>query len=101
MLPEQWVLIKGRSMVLGSLTLQGIDQPWLLCKFEPTESFAKFRSLFEEEVRLSEDQSSTELWRLSQETIDNLCLKLRSIESRKSISEFIIHINGDEAWFRS
>lgn len=84
--------------VLGKLTSCTPDFPWLFCKFEPCDSFAEQRALFEEELRLlnAEDMVA---WEEVYEKIR--ALNLRLVSAEEALGEFLLHIDGDEAWFRS
>jgi hypothetical protein len=97
-----WELRKG-SRLLGILTNCRLDWPWYFCQFEARAEFERHRSLFEEELRLL-DASPEDLkeWGESYKKIENLGLDLISTaEEGPVVKEFMIHINGDEAWFRA
>src|SRR5690349_16845874 len=46
-----WELLQGETL-LGTLTLQTVDQPCFYTKFEPAAAFEPLCALFAEEVRL-------------------------------------------------
>jgi hypothetical protein len=92
--------LKRGGELLGSLRAYDIDSPWIICKFEPTESFQAVKPLFEEELKLL-NTDDMEAWETAYARIGGLGLRLVDVEKREETSEFILHIEGDEAWFRS
>ena len=90
----------GKSTFYGRLHLDHIDQPWFHCRFEPTEAFQEVQPLFEEEIRLLNSSGKIDEWERSYETIDQLQLELRSTAEHSVITDFLLHIEGDSAWFR-
>ncbi|MBW3625647.1 MAG: hypothetical protein KY468_19820 [Armatimonadetes bacterium] len=93
-----WDLMKGDEL-LGHLDLRNIDQPIFFCTFIPTEAFDRYRPLFEGELALLEEDRLKE-WEAAYQKIDDLGLILRSTENGDTIDDFLLHIDGDEAWFR-
>jgi hypothetical protein len=96
--PVEFQLKRGEEL-LGVLRPCGNDFPWVMCSFEPTESFAEVEPLFEEELRLL-DAEEMEAWERAYGRVTSLGLRLIDEESGKQIGEFLLHIRGDEAWFR-
>ena len=84
--------------LLGTLTSCTPDFPWIFCKFEPCDAFAEQRALFDDELRLL-DQEDFVAWEQAYEKIR--ALNLRLVSAKEDLSEFLLHIDGDEAWFRS
>ena len=83
--------------LLGQLSSCTSDFPWVRCKFEPSASFAEQRALFDDELRLlnAEDMVA---WEEVYEKIR--ALNLRLVSAQEDLGEFLLHIDGDEAWFR-
>ncbi|HYW71121.1 MAG TPA: hypothetical protein VE961_08810 [Pyrinomonadaceae bacterium] len=67
-------------------------------------AFENFRPLFIEELRLADaglvDADQIEQWEVAYERITSAGLRLFDTEQDNFIDEFLLHIDGDEAWFR-
>ncbi len=89
---------------LGTLEVVNIDQPWFMCKFEATPAFEQFRPLFDEELRLLEqdrqDDNDWEEWEAAYSRIEELGLCIGALDGGNDITDFLVHIEGEEAWFR-
>jgi hypothetical protein len=92
-------LKRGREL-LGVFRSYDTDFPWVNCKFEPTSSFDEIRPLFEEELKLL-DADRMDEWETAYERITSLGLQLIDMKDKKSIDEFVLHVRGNEACFRS
>jgi hypothetical protein len=92
-----WLLKRGR-VVLGHLAQCKPDQPFVFCRFTSTFAFEEVRPLFEAELHLL-NTGQIEDWEESYRAIDALGLRLES-PGGSTISEFLLHIDGEEAWFR-
>lgn len=95
---SQWELRRG-GVTLGILTLDDVDQPWFYCHFEPTEAFEEIKPLFDEELHLLE-ADEMDAWDKVYEAILSLGLRLQSLDDNTAIEEFLLHIDGNQAWFR-
>jgi hypothetical protein len=96
---DRWIL-KAGAETLGLLTFKEQDQPMVICHFQAEPAFAKYESYFKEELRLLDldDMSS---WQQAYSAIDDLGLALEPVnQEEEKITDFILHISGDEAWFR-
>ena len=91
--------LKRGNDLLGRLSAYTSDFPWVNCKFEPTASFTELRPLFDEELRLL-DSEDIVAWEESYEKIRALNLRLVAMNGGDEIGELLLHIDGDEAWFR-
>ena len=91
--------LKRGNELLGILYSYGNDFPWVNCNFEPTGSFGEVKPLFEEELKLL-DAEDMDAWEIFYKQIDALGLRLVDEEDVNNISEFLLHIQGDKAWFR-
>lgn len=96
--------LKQGSAILGNLHLVKVDQPWFFCKFTPTADFREFEELFHREVTLLNtgfvNKSQEEEWDAVVDTIDTLNLTLEDKNDKTTIKDFLLHIDGSEAWFR-
>jgi hypothetical protein len=97
-MPESWLLMQNGN-VLGALTAPSRDQPWIFCKFEAAPEFERLRPLFEEEVRLL-NSGQTEAFLEAADRMQALKLELTPQHGGKTIRKFMIHVEGDKAWFR-
>jgi hypothetical protein len=93
-----WHLMQGEAL-LGILTLSYTDQPFYFCTFEPTASYQIAKPFFERELAFL-NADDMESWESAYDAIDKLGLCLKDIEENVVITEFILHIEADEAWFR-
>ena len=94
-----WELAGPDGRALGRLTEDGTDMPWVLCRFEPAEGFAAVAELFAEELGLLEEDEM-DAWAMVQEQIAARELWLRPLHGGEPIREFLLHVDGDRAWFR-
>ncbi|WP_431883265.1 hypothetical protein [Micromonospora gifhornensis] len=85
--------------LLADLVVTGGDFPWLNAHVRPTEGFPEVRPLFAEELRLLDhiDQNG-ESWERAYDAVRN-AVTLRYPQGRE-VPEFLLHIEGDEAWWR-
>ncbi len=91
--------LKQKGKLLGTLRYYEANFPWINCKFEPTEAFQAVKWLFDEEIELLE-KDDIENWEIAYNRINDLSLELINLEDENIMGEFLIHIEGDEAWFR-
>lgn len=97
---EGWRLMRGETL-LGTLSLDGVNQPFFMTTFEPTDEFGAIRPLFDEELRLAEaEDADWESVEPAYERIRSLDLRLAPLDGGEDITDFLLHIRGDEAWFR-
>jgi hypothetical protein len=95
-----WKLMRKDSL-LGVLWEETQDQPFFGYRFEPTPAFDDVKPLFDEELALlNENRLSEEDWGVAYEKIDALGLTLVSLDGNKLLDDFLLHIEGDRAWFR-
>lgn len=93
--------LKQKNQLLGTLRQYDSDFPWINCKFEPTEAFQQFKPLFDEELEFMKSEPfDIEEWDAAYRKIIDLNLRLIDLTDETSITEFLLHIKGDEAWFR-
>jgi hypothetical protein len=92
-------LERGEEL-LGNLRAYDTDFSWVIYKFEPTELFQAVKPLFEGELKLL-NADDMDAWETSYSRIGALGLRLVYVGKGGETNEFILHIEGDEAWFRS
>lgn len=99
----KWQLWKNEEL-LGVLTLDHVDQPFFHCHFEATPEFEKWRPLFVRVLELGEQEDVCEAdWKEANRIQDeDLLPGLRLVETLNAvkIDDLLIHIIGEEAWFR-
>ena len=93
------LLLKRGGTTLGTLRPYNTDFPWINCKFDPTQGFDEIKPLFEEELRLLDAEDFT-AFEEAYEKIRALGLSLVPVDGGQIIKDFLLHISGDEAWFR-
>lgn len=95
---DSWQLVRGAE-ILAELRFTHADQPWLFCTFHPRPVFSSVASFFARDVALleSNDQAAKDA---AANAIDNLGLTLVNVSSGETISEFWLHVQGQQAWFR-
>ena len=91
-------LYRGETL-LGVLTPTESDQPWWLGSFAPTIAFEEVRPLFLQELKLLNADQMGE-WELLQTQIQTLELKLVPSDGSDSVSDFLLHIDAENAWWR-
>lgn len=97
-----WRLQRGEEL-LGEIVIEDSDFPWLSGRFRPQPTFAEVRPLFDEELALvetlldSESAEDVEAWERVYERITG---SLSLVAPHGLVPEFLLHIQGDEAWFR-
>lgn len=91
--------LKRDEELLGVLRAKRTDFPWLICEFEGTAPFKSVQPLFDEELSLLETDRM-DAWEFAYNRIKALGLRLIDAKDEMDIGEFLLHIRGDEAWFR-
>ena len=101
--------LDGRSMAdyqlfrgerrLGDLTRIDADFPWWSGIFEPTPAFEEVRPLFDRE-REQLEADAIEEWGQVWDAIAAPGLRLEPTDGRGPITEFLVHIDGQNAWWR-
>ncbi|MCP4538500.1 MAG: hypothetical protein GY832_15295 [Chloroflexi bacterium] len=96
---ESWRLKLGEE-TLGVLTKDRLDQPSMFCHFEPAPAFEQYKPLFAEELRLL-NLEKMDLWEQAYRKIISPGFTLEPVGKKSQIiKDFILHIEGNEAWFR-
>jgi hypothetical protein len=101
--PRVWRLRHGATLV-GEIEITDGDFPWLSGTFTAQDGFAPYRQLFVRELamlnRLLEDEDRADYteWDALIERI-NRELTLYAPDD-VAVAEFLLHIDGDQAWFR-
>lgn len=94
--------------LLGTLTVNDLDMPWFWCHFVPETAFATVKPLFDAELAFMEAESQVQsdgvnvdidAWESAYQEIEALGLCLVP-DVGETIDHFLLHVNGDMAWFR-
>jgi hypothetical protein len=95
---EVWQLVRDDQTV-AALVVTGADFPWLHARLQPEAAFEQVRPLFDEELRLlDQPDDDTASWEASYQRIRQT-LRLITPEGHP-VPEFLLHIDGAEAWWR-
>lgn len=96
---RSWLLKNGDALI-GSIDVTGTDQPWFTGHFSPEPGFAEFSDLFKAELALVEGNLEDEIaqW---EEIYGRITNRLRLLKpDGTEVPEYLLHIRGDDAWFR-
>ncbi|WP_327319987.1 hypothetical protein [Streptomyces sp. NBC_01235] len=81
---------------IGEIAVAEADFPWLSGRFSAGRAYDAVEPLFTRELALMEDEDR-EAWEVVQAEIRR---RVSMISPRGPVPEFLLHIQGDEAWFR-
>jgi hypothetical protein len=97
-LPDSWTLKKdGRA--LATLRLTNTDQPFFYCALSREAAFAEYEALFASLQELVKNDDFRELENRLQAIVKK-GFTLEPGDGGQPIREFLLHIDGDVAWFR-
>jgi hypothetical protein len=92
---DVWQLRRAGE-VIGEIVLDEGDFPWLSGRFVPAAGFAEVKQLFDRELALLEEQDLDE-WDV---VVREIGEKLQLVAPGGPVAEFLLHIDGERAWFR-
>ncbi|MFI1481826.1 hypothetical protein [Streptomyces sp. NPDC020747] len=100
MTDRSWQLMQAHTL-LGTLTLEEIDQPWFRGHFSGTPAWEDVRPILEEWTR-SIEAEEPDPPRVDQamRAVDGLHLSLVPANGDELIDDFLIHVRGTQASFR-
>lgn len=106
-MPETLELVRGDA-ILGTIDVkpgEG-DFPWYSGSFNPSEAFEGVRGLFERELVMlrantSDDSALWDDWEAVHAELHEPGLRLQAPDHSYEADEILIHIDGEEAWWRS
>jgi hypothetical protein len=84
---------------IGRVTITDGDGPWLSGTLHSTPALEAMRPLFQRELELCEWDDDWQEWERAYFAIRRTRLELVPPD-RKAVAEFLLHIDGDRAWFR-
>ncbi|NXY97369.1 hypothetical protein HYE82_23940 [Streptomyces sp. BR123] len=82
--------------LLGEIEIVETDFPWLRGRFTAQRAFAEFRPWFDEALAALEDEDFERF----DEVYESMTRTLRLVSPDGPVAEFLLHIQGDAAWFR-
>ncbi|MFE0514904.1 hypothetical protein [Streptomyces sp. NPDC058964] len=91
-----WQVHSGEEVV-GEIRIDDMDFPWLSGNFTPGPAFRSVQDLFARELALLERDDDWEEWEGAYADIRRR-VSLTSPDG--PVPEFLLHIEGDRAWFR-
>ncbi|MFE2061311.1 hypothetical protein ACFXDH_02765 [Streptomyces sp. NPDC059467] len=92
---DVWQVRGGREAV-GEIVIDDADFPWLSGGFIAGPGFPGVRDLFARELVLAEDED----WDAWEEVHAEISRRVSLISPDGPVPEFLLHIEGDRAWFR-
>jgi hypothetical protein len=97
---QVWHLMRGRAL-LATLTEENVDQPWIICRFEPTAAFEEVRPLLERLVALVDSPTfDADAWEATRLELKEQGVVLRAAEGTPTLVDFGLDLRGSEAWLR-
>lgn len=95
---EVWTLCSADE-VIGRITIDGGDFPWLEGAFEALPGFAEFKPLFDCELELINADLPERVpdW---EEVYAKIQDRLSLYDPDGPVAEFLLHVEDDRAWFR-
>lgn len=93
--------LRQGEILLGYLDVDYVDQPLFICTFTPFAIFENYRSLFDTDARLISNHNrcaaEEEVLRRVMEQIRRLSLRIIGLNGEAG--DFVLHIDGQRAWF--
>lgn len=90
-----WRLMSGNTLV-GTISVDDSDMPWLRGRFSPEPAFSQFKPWFDEINTLVE----AEEFERFDDVYDRIENALTFVSPSGPVAEFLLHIDQDRAWFR-
>jgi hypothetical protein len=99
---ERWELRHGDELV-GTITIEDQDFPWLSGSFAAEPGFARWAPLFAAEQRLLDEISERddpEEWDRWERLYSQITDALTLVAPNEPVAHFLLHIEDGKAWFR-
>jgi hypothetical protein len=101
-LGERWTLRHGDELV-GTITIENQDFPWLSGTFTPEPAFGRWAPLFAAEQALLDEvteSDSEEGWARWEAAYERISTALTLTAPNEPVAEYLLHIEDGKAWFR-
>ncbi|MFB7656861.1 MULTISPECIES: hypothetical protein [unclassified Streptomyces] len=85
--------------LVGEILIDDADFPWLSGRFRPGPAHAAVQDLFARELALAERDDAGH-WAEWEEVYAEIERRVRLLSPDGPVAEFLLHIEGDRAWFR-
>ncbi|ELP68269.1 hypothetical protein ACKI1I_00050 [Streptomyces turgidiscabies] len=92
---QVWRLERDK-VLLGEIMIEDADFPWLSGRFVPEPAFAAVEPWFSETLALLDAERYDEF----EDTYDRISRALTLVAPSGPVAEFLLHIQGSQAWFR-
>ncbi|MEU4120346.1 hypothetical protein AB0F71_38330 [Kitasatospora sp. NPDC028055] len=92
---DRWQLLRGWE-VLGEIVVDDMDWPWLYGSFIPRPGFSEVKPWFDESTALVEAEDYDGFDRAYEPIEESLGM----VGPDGPVDGFLLHIKGDQAWFR-
>ena len=93
---EVW-RVHGDAEAVGEILIDEADFPWLSGRFAAGPGFEAVRELFARELALAERDEDGKAW---EKAYDEVRRRVALSSPQGPVPEFLLHIEGDRAWFR-
>lgn len=95
-----WTLMKGNDVV-ARLQAVDVDMPWIFAEIETLPGFAPYAPLFAAELAILDASAEDEREEADWEAVyDKIVADLDLLMPDGTPVEYLLHIDGPEAWFR-
>ncbi|WP_411098572.1 hypothetical protein [Streptomyces sp. x-45] len=84
---------------IGEILIDDADFPWLSGRFREGPAYGGVRELFARELALAEADDA-EHWARWEAAYAEIERRVRLVSPDGPVAEFLLHIQGDRAWFR-
>ncbi|MET7325727.1 hypothetical protein [Streptomyces sp. NPDC005549] len=97
--PDAGHVTDAESGDIGEILIDDADFPWLSGRFRAGPAYGAVRDLFARELALAEadDAEHRARWEAACAEIER---RVRLVSPDGPVAEFLLHIEGDRAWFR-
>ncbi|MGW7341541.1 hypothetical protein [Streptomyces sp. NPDC054808] len=89
----------GADTEIGEILIEDADFPWLSGRFRAGPAFDAVRGLFARELALAERDGAGH-WAEWETVYAEIGRRVRLVSPDGPVAEFLLHIDGDRAWFR-
>ncbi|WP_328564224.1 hypothetical protein [Streptomyces coelicoflavus] len=84
---------------IGEILIEGADFPWLSGRFRAGPAYGAVQDLFARELALAERDGAGH-WAEWETVYAEIERRVRLVSPDGPVAEFLLHIEGDRAWFR-